>query len=177
MNMSIDSPTTRSAVAPGRRTPNLRPPRGGYRHGHTRATDRRPGAEQTVPVQQNLAIVGMKTYGVPLMIAVVMAILTVAGVTRVQNRTAILQTGARITDLAAEHARLLDQRRRLQAERAYLRHPDHVQQIAVDDLNMVPATPERIQRIKLEPRAPEDTALERLRDAAKTHASAARSTP
>jgi len=104
-----------------------------------------------------------------------MGVLTLAGVVRVQNRTAVLETGARITDLAAEHARLLDQRRRLEAERAYLRHPDHVQAIAVDRLEMVPATPDRIQKITLKPAPKAPSALDRLRDS--THVSAGRPTP
>ncbi len=119
----------------------------------------------------------MKTLGVPLLLIAVVVILTVAGVMRVQNRTAVLETGARITDLAAEHARLLDQKRRLEAERAYLRHPDHVQEIAVERLKMVPATADRVQTIQLKPPPPEPSALERLQEAAGTHASAGRNTP
>ena len=117
----------------------------------------------------------MRGLGLPLLLAATMGVLTLAGILRVQNRTAVLESGARITDLAAEHARLLDQRRRLEAERAYLRHPDHVQAIAVERLEMVPATPDRIQKITLKPAPKQPSALDRLRDS--TYVSAGRPTP
>jgi hypothetical protein len=46
-------------------------------------------------------------------------------------------------------SRLLDERRRLEAERAYLRHPDYIQSVAAGRLHMVPAAPEHTQTIRL----------------------------
>ncbi|MGB1276636.1 MAG: hypothetical protein ACPG77_12885, partial [Nannocystaceae bacterium] len=153
----------------------LRPPRGGFVHGHARSSDRRPGGEGGTPPEPAKQVSRMRGLGLPLLLAAVMGVLTLAGILRVQNRTAVLESGARITDLAAEHARLLDQRRRLEAERAYLRHPDHVQAIAVERLEMVPATPDRIQKITLKPAPKQPSALDRLRDS--TYVSAGRPTP
>jgi cell division protein FtsL len=79
----------------------------------------------------------------------VTAVLTAVGVARVHMRTRVLELGAEISDLTADQARLLDHRRRLEAERAYLRHPDRILELARDRLHMVPIRPERVQRIKL----------------------------
>jgi cell division protein FtsL len=79
----------------------------------------------------------------------VTAILTAVGVARVHMRTRVLELGAKISDLTADQARLLDHRRRLEAERAYLRNPERVLEVARDQLHMVPIRPERVQRIKL----------------------------
>lgn len=79
----------------------------------------------------------------------VTATLTAVGVARVHMRTRVLELGAEISDLTADQARLLDHRRRLEAERAYLRHPERVLEVARDHLHMVPIRPERVQRIKL----------------------------
>ena len=87
---------------------------------------------------------------------VALSLLSAAAISRVHTRTQVLAAGAKITELTAEHARLLDEKRRLEAERAFLRHPDHVQQVALDHLAMEPAQPERIQRITVKPAAGEE---------------------
>ena len=87
--------------------------------------------------------------GLPLLLLVALALVTVAGVVQVRARARVLELGAEIAELTAEHGRLLDEKRRLEAERAYLRHPDYIQSVAAGRLQMVPATPDRIQAIKL----------------------------
>ncbi len=87
--------------------------------------------------------------GIALLAFAALAMLTAISVLRVRTRARVLELGAAITDMTDEHTRLLDERRRLEAERAYLRHPDHVQQIATQHLAMEPAQPERIQRIEM----------------------------
>ncbi len=71
------------------------------------------------------------------------------GLVQVRTRARVLELGAEIAELTAEHGRLLDEKRRLEAERAYLRHPDYIESVAAGRLQMVPATPDRIQAIKL----------------------------
>jgi hypothetical protein len=89
-------------------------------------------------------------------VVVALALLTAAGVSRVHTRTRVLEAGARITELTAEHARLLDQKRRLETERAFLRHPDHIQEVALNLRGMLPVAADRVQKIKL--RAPTPSA-------------------
>ena len=74
---------------------------------------------------------------------------TAVGVARVHLRTRVLDLGAEISDLTSEQARLLDRKRRLEAERAYLRHPDQIQEVATERLHMVPVAAERVQKIRL----------------------------
>jgi hypothetical protein len=68
---------------------------------------------------------------------------------QVRARARVLELGAEIAEMTGEHVDLAGERRRLEAERAYLRHPDYIQSIAAGRLQMVPATPDRIQRIHL----------------------------
>jgi cell division protein FtsL len=67
----------------------------------------------------------------------------------VRARARVLELGAEIAEMTGEHVDLAGERRRLEAERAYLRHPDYIQSIAAGRLQMVPATPDRIQQIHL----------------------------
>lgn len=71
------------------------------------------------------------------------------GIARVHAHNELLALGAEISSLTTEQARLLDEKRRLEAERAYLRHPDHVRNVALNELHMQPAASERIQTIVL----------------------------
>lgn len=92
---------------------------------------------------------GRRPQGLALIALAALALATAIGIMRVRTRARVLELGAAITDLTDEHTRLVDEKRRLEAERAFLRHPDHVQEIALEHLAMEPAQPERIQRIKL----------------------------
>ena len=92
---------------------------------------------------------GRRPQGIALLAFAALAMLTAISVLRVRTRARVLELGAAITDLTDDHTRLLDERRRLEAERAYLRHPDHVQEIATGHLAMEPAQPERIRRVEV----------------------------
>jgi len=89
--------------------------------------------------------------GLPMLLLVALGLLTAAGVVQVRARARVLELGAEIAEMTAVHSDLLDQRRRLEAERAYLRHPDYIHSVAASRLQMVPAAPERIQTIRLQP--------------------------
>lgn len=88
--------------------------------------------------------------GLPLLLLVALALITAAGIVQVRARARVLGLGAEIAEMTGEHSRLLDERRRLEAERAYLRHPDYIQSVAAGRLHMVPAAPEHIQTIRLQ---------------------------
>ena len=93
--------------------------------------------------------------GTPLLLFTVLAVLTGVGLARVDSRIEILDTANEITELSEDHQRLLDRKRRLETERAYLRRPRRVGEQASARLGMVPAPPERIQRIEIEPPEPQ----------------------
>jgi cell division protein FtsL len=87
--------------------------------------------------------------GTSLLLLLVVGALTALGIVRVQASTEVLELGAEITELTAEQARLLDQKHRLEAERAYLRHPDHIEEVARDRLRMIPVAPVLVQTIRV----------------------------
>ncbi|PRP97459.1 Cell division protein FtsL [Enhygromyxa salina] len=89
--------------------------------------------------------------GTPLLLFTVLAVLTGVGLARVDSRIEILDVANEITELSEDHQRLLDRKRRLETERAYLRRPARVGEQAAARLGMEPAPPERIQRIELLP--------------------------
>jgi len=89
--------------------------------------------------------------GLPMLLLVALGLVTAAGIVQVRARARVLELGAEIAEMTATHSGLLDQRRRLEAERAYLRHPDYIHSVAASRLQMVPAAPERIQTIRLQP--------------------------
>jgi len=89
--------------------------------------------------------------GTPLLLFVVLAVLTGVGLARVDSRIEILDIANEITGLSEDQQRLLDRKRRLEAERAYLRRPARVSTRAAEQLDMIPAPAERIQRIELLP--------------------------
>ncbi|MCX4247593.1 cell division protein FtsL [Paraliomyxa miuraensis] len=91
--------------------------------------------------------------GTSLLLTLVVGVLTAIGIARVHATTRVLELGAEITELTAEQANLLDQRRRLAAERAYLRHPTHIGEVARNHLQMIPMSPDLVQTIRLQ--APE----------------------
>ena len=111
-----------------------------FEHGLQRA----PEAEAQLPAPPP-----RRPTGLPLVLLLALGLLTAVGLVQVRTRARVLELGAEIAELTAEHGRLLDEKRRLEAERAYLRHPDYIESVAAGRLQMVPATPDRIQAIKL----------------------------
>jgi cell division protein FtsL len=92
--------------------------------------------------------------GTPLLLFTALAVMTGVGLARVDSRIEILQVANEITELSEDQQRLLDRKRRLETERAYLRRPSRVGAQARERLDMEPAPPERIQRIELLPAKP-----------------------
>lgn len=114
-----------------------------FEHGQVRAAEvRLPAPPRRRPT------------GLPLVLLMALGLLTAAAVVQVRTRARVLELGAEITELTAEHGRLLDEKRRLEAERAYLRHPDYIHSVAAGRLQMVPATPDRIQAIRVKDPGP-----------------------
>lgn len=89
--------------------------------------------------------------GTPFLLFTVLAVMTGVGLARVDARIEILQIANEITELSEAQQRLLDRKRRLETERAYLRRPTRIREQASARLGMIPAPPERIQRIELLP--------------------------
>jgi cell division protein FtsL len=92
--------------------------------------------------------------GTTFLLTIAVGVLTAIGIARVQSTTEVLAMGAEISQLTTEQAELLDERRRLAAERAYLRHPDHIEEVARDRLHMIPIAPDLVQKIRLMEDAP-----------------------
>lgn len=115
-------------------------------HGWIRATDApefaRAGVDQ---VRDRLRAPA----GTSLLLFVGVCVLGGMGVVRVQATTRVLEVGGEITELTEEQARLLEKKRRLTAERAYLRHPDQIRDVATERLGMVPVAPELVQQIRI----------------------------
>jgi len=88
--------------------------------------------------------------GTTLLLTLIVGVLTAIGIARVHATTRVLELGAEITELTTEQANLLDERRRLAAERAYLRHPDHIDEVARNRLQMIPMSPDLVQKIRLQ---------------------------
>jgi cell division protein FtsL len=77
------------------------------------------------------------------------------GIARVNARVRVLEIAGDITVLTQQHDTLLDRKRRLETERAFLRRPARIEQEA-RRLGMSVPPPERIQRIHMrEPRKDE----------------------
>lgn len=87
--------------------------------------------------------------GTSVLLLVVVVVLSAAGIARVRASTRVLALGASITELTDEQARLQEQKRRLLAERAYLRHPDQIAEVARGQLGMVPIAPDLVQQIRV----------------------------
>ncbi len=89
--------------------------------------------------------------GTSLLLTLIVVVLTAIGIARVHSTTRVLEMGAELSELTAEQAKLLDLRRRVAAERAYLRHPDHIGEVARRRLQMIPIAPDLVQTIRLQP--------------------------
>lgn len=119
-------------------------------HGHRRAEDE--GGERPFALFDR-----RRADGTPLLLFTVLAVLTGVGLARVESRIEILDVANQITELSEDHQRLLDRKRRLETERAFLRRPERVRAQASERLGMVPAPPETIQRIELRPSEPSES--------------------
>ena len=144
--MNVAGPSIR--MSGGRAAPRTRDPRA---HGRARASDRRSDGIGEEPLA--VPIRGRRPAGLALLGLAVLALVAGIGLLRVRTKARVLELGEAIGELTHEHNRLLDEKRRLEAERAYLRHPDHVQRVAIERLGMEPAPPERIQVITVRPAA------------------------
>lgn len=140
---------------PGLSNMNKRTAAPDFEHGLRRADDgslpRDPQPQAAPPREPQVEAPIRRPTGLPLLLLVALGLLTAAGVVQVRARARVLELGAEIAEMTGEHSGLLDQRRRLEAERAFLRHPDYIHQVAETRLQMVPAAPERVQTIRLQP--------------------------
>ena len=114
-------------------------------HGWARKSDAsgRPAVAVSESAQERSAT------GMPLLLFTALLILTFVGIARVKARVSVLGLADEISSLTQERDELLDRKRRLEAERAFLRRPERIRERATQELGMVAATPERIQTIKL----------------------------
>ncbi len=131
---------------PSRRRPGRRQGVAAHPHGWSRATDgRREVLGPTEVVRRHRSAPA----GTSILLALIVGVLAAMGIIRVRATTQILEYGAQITELTEEHARLQEQKRRLGAERAYLRHPAQILETSRDRLGLVPIAPELVQQIRL----------------------------
>lgn len=93
--------------------------------------------------------------GTSLLLGLVVIAIASAGIVRVRASARVLALGAEITELTDAQSRLQEQKRRLLAERAYLRHPDQIADAARNRFGMVAVVPDLVQAIRLVEPAPE----------------------
>jgi cell division protein FtsL len=117
-----------------------------FAHGWTRAGDPVPPRPTSDPSDGRRRIAPA---GTSVLLLLIVVVLSAAGIARVRASTRVLQLGASITELTDEQARLQEQKRRLLAERAYLRHPDQIAEVARGQLGMVPIAPDLVQQIRV----------------------------
>ncbi len=87
--------------------------------------------------------------GTSLLLGLVVIAVSVAAIVRVRASARVLGLGAEITELTDGQSRLQEHKRRLLAERAYLRHPDQIGDVARSKFGMVAAVPDLVQAIRL----------------------------
>lgn len=144
MTMTTDTEPSRSLLRRRKQAPRVE----SQPHGWQRASDR------TAPAAGRSGSAADRRRATPagttLLLTLIVGVLTAIGIARVHSTTRVLELGAEITELTAEQANLLDERRRLAAERAYLRHPDHIDEVARNRLQMIPMAPDLVQKIRLQ---------------------------
>lgn len=116
-------------------------------HGRSRIEDFPRQTEQQIRELRKLL---RAPAGTSLLLFLGVVVLGAMGIVRVHSSTRVLEVGGEITTLTQEQARLLERKRRISAERAYLRHPDQIKDVARDRLGMVPMAPELVQHIRIE---------------------------
>lgn len=114
-------------------------------HGWMRASDRPASAGDSAARRRS-----RRPTGTSLLLFLCVAVLGGMGIVRVHASTRVLAVGGEITQYTEDQHALLEQKRRLSAERAYLRHPDTVEDVARDRLGMVPIAPELVQKIRVQ---------------------------
>lgn len=115
-------------------------------HGWRRADD----APELGPAQRTPSARGRRApAGTSFLLALFVGVMASIGIVRVHASTEVLELGAEITELTTEHAQLLEEKRRLAAERAYLRRPEQIADQAKERLGMIPVAPELVQRIRV----------------------------
>lgn len=113
-------------------------------HGWVRASDL-PAPSLGSDAQRR----GRAPAGTSLLLFLCVAVLGGMGIVRVHASTRVLDVGGEITELTEQQHSLLEEKRRLSAERAYLRHPETIADVARDRLGMVPVAPELVQQIRV----------------------------
>lgn len=121
-----------------------------FAHGWARVGDPLPRATQ--PVSDGRRRIAPA--GTSVLLLLIVIVLAAAGIARVRASTRVLELGASITELTDEQAHLQEQKRRLLAERAYLRHPDQIAEVARGQLGMVPIAPDLVQQIRVVEESP-----------------------
>jgi cell division protein FtsL len=116
----------------------------GFAHGWGRSSDPHVPPRSDLDRRRRIAPAGTS-----LLLALVVTVLCAAGIVRVRAATRVLELGAEITTLTGHQARLQAEKRRLLAERAYLRHPDRVGEVARTKLGMIPIVPDLVQPVRL----------------------------
>ena len=113
-------------------------------HGWMRASDL-PASQLDADAQRR----SRAPAGTSLLLFLCVAVLGGMGIVRVHASTRVLDVGGQITELTEQQHSLLEEKRRLSAERAYLRHPETIADVARDRLGMVPIAPELVQQIRV----------------------------
>lgn len=121
-----------------------------WAHGWARNTDLPDGRAFAERLRR-----GVAPGGVSLLLGIVVIAIAAAGIVRVTASARVLGLGAEITELTDEQSRLQERKRRLLAERAYLRHPDQIGDAARGKFGMVPVVPDLVQPIRLVDAPPE----------------------
>jgi cell division protein FtsL len=115
-----------------------------WAHGWTRTADL-PGARALADGLRSR----VAPSGTSLLLGLVVVAIAAAGIVRVRASARVLGLGAEITELTDEQSRLQERKRRLLAERAYLRHPDQIGDAARGRFGMVAVVPDLVQEIRL----------------------------
>ncbi|MEM6289824.1 MAG: cell division protein FtsL [Myxococcota bacterium] len=114
-------------------------------HGHKRSSDLPAGGSSVERARDRMRAPAGTSFLLFLCVAVMVAM----AIVRIKSTTAVLEAGGDIAKLSEQQAMLLEEKRRLSAERAYLRNPTQVQSVARDELGMVPVAPELVQKIRV----------------------------
>lgn len=114
-----------------------------WAHGWTRSADL-PRAQAFDGLRRRVA-----PSGTSVLLGLVVVAIAAAGIVRVRASSRVLGLGAEITELTDEQSRLQERKRRLLAERAYLRHPDQIGDAARNRFGMVAVVPDLVQEIRL----------------------------
>ncbi len=115
-----------------------------WAHGWTRSADGATAGSIADGLRRRVA-----PGGISLLLGIVVVAIAAAAIVRVHASAEVLGLGAEITELTDEQTRLQEHRRRLLAERAYLRHPDQIGEMARGKFGMVSVVPDLVQPIRL----------------------------